>query len=81
VDGVVLPFKTVAYCGDTGITIARLKDVKFDVEIPDSIFRPQVKIVKLRFLSSLLFLGGIYFAWPWFVHRRLFVGQKFPLGG
>jgi hypothetical protein len=36
VDGVVLPFKTVPYCGDTGITIARLKDVMFDVETPDS---------------------------------------------
>jgi hypothetical protein len=40
VDRVVLPFKTVPYCGDTRITIARLKDVKFDVEEPDSIFSP-----------------------------------------
>jgi hypothetical protein len=43
-----LPSKTVSYCGDMGITNARLKDVKFDCLDPDSIFRPQAKIVKRK---------------------------------
>jgi outer membrane lipoprotein-sorting protein len=44
-DGVVLPFKTVSHSDDTGNTIMRLKDVKFDVEIPDSAFRAQARTV------------------------------------
>ncbi|HEX8650413.1 MAG TPA: serine hydrolase [Pyrinomonadaceae bacterium] len=45
VGGVLLPFKTVSHSNDTGDTIMRLKDVKFDVEIPDSVFRAQARTV------------------------------------
>lgn len=43
VDGVLIPFKTVSHSEDTGDTVMRVKDVKFDVEIPDSAFRAQAK--------------------------------------
>jgi hypothetical protein len=43
VDGVVLPFRTVSHSSDTGNTILQVTEVKFDLEIPDSVFRPQAK--------------------------------------
>jgi CubicO group peptidase (beta-lactamase class C family) len=43
VDGVLLPFKTVSYTDDTGNTLTRVKEVKFNVELPDSVFRAQKK--------------------------------------
>jgi CubicO group peptidase (beta-lactamase class C family) len=43
VDGVLVPFKTVSYTDDTGNTITLVKEVKFNLELPDSVFRAQKK--------------------------------------
>jgi hypothetical protein len=42
-DGVMLPFKTVSYDPGNGNAVLRVKEVKFDVEIPDSVFHAQAK--------------------------------------
>ena len=39
VDGVMVPFKTVSNNIANGDIVMRVLDVKFDVEIPDSVFR------------------------------------------
>lgn len=39
VDGVMIPFKTVSNNVANGDIVVRVMDVKFDVEIPDSVFR------------------------------------------
>jgi CubicO group peptidase (beta-lactamase class C family) len=43
VDGVVMPFHAVTKSLSDGDVIVQLKDVKFDVDIPDTAFRPQAK--------------------------------------
>ena len=39
VDGVMVPFKTVSNNIANGDIVVRVTDVKFDVEIPDSVFK------------------------------------------
>lgn len=39
VDGVMIPFKTVSNNIASGDIVLRIMDIKFDVEIPDSVFR------------------------------------------
>ncbi|HEX6729716.1 MAG TPA: serine hydrolase domain-containing protein [Pyrinomonadaceae bacterium] len=47
VDGVMVAFKTVSNNIANGDVVVRVKDVKFDVEIPDSAFRkPPVPVLK-----------------------------------
>lgn len=43
VDGVMLPFKSVANSISQGDVIVEVKEVKFDVDVPDTAFRPQAK--------------------------------------
>jgi hypothetical protein len=45
VDGIMVPFKTVSSNIANGDIVLRLKDIKFDVEIPDSAFRKPTKPV------------------------------------
>jgi CubicO group peptidase (beta-lactamase class C family) len=47
VDGVMVPFKTVSNNIANGDIVVRVKDLRFDVEIPDSAFRkPSVPVLK-----------------------------------
>jgi len=47
VDGMMIPFKTVSNNIANGDIVTRVKDIKFDVEIPDTAFRkPAVPILK-----------------------------------
>jgi CubicO group peptidase (beta-lactamase class C family) len=43
VDGVVLPFKTVQSSLSMGDTVVRVKEVKFDAEVPEKAFRARAK--------------------------------------
>ncbi|HEY0544047.1 MAG TPA: serine hydrolase [Pyrinomonadaceae bacterium] len=43
VDGVMMPFHSVTKSLSDGDIIVQVKDVKFDVDIPDTAFRPQAK--------------------------------------
>lgn len=43
VDGVMIPFKTVSSNVANGDIVMTVKDVKFDVEIPDTVFRKPAK--------------------------------------
>jgi CubicO group peptidase (beta-lactamase class C family) len=43
VDGVMLPFKSVANSISQGDVIVEVKEVKFDVDMPDTAFRPLAK--------------------------------------
>ncbi len=43
VEGVMIPFKTVTKHPTMGNLITQVKDVKFNVDIPDTAFRPQTK--------------------------------------
>ena len=47
VDGVMVPFKSVSTNIANGDIVMRVKDMKFDVEIPDSAFAKPAKISKL----------------------------------
>ena len=42
-DGVMIPFKTVGNNIANGDVVVTVKDVKFDVEIPDTVFQKTVK--------------------------------------
>ena len=42
VDGVIVPFKSVSNNIAQGETVLRITDVKFDVDIPDSVFKKPV---------------------------------------
>jgi outer membrane lipoprotein-sorting protein len=42
-DGVMLPFKTVQQSPGFGLIIMQVKDAKFDVTLPDSLFQAQAK--------------------------------------
>lgn len=47
VDGIMVPFKTVSTNIANGDIVVRVKDIKFDVEIPDSAFRkPSIPVLK-----------------------------------
>lgn len=43
IDGVVLPFKSLTTHIAMGDIVTRIRDVKFDVDIPDASFRSQKK--------------------------------------
>lgn len=43
VDGVMLPFKSVSNNIAQGDVVVTVKEVKFDVDVPDSAFKPQAK--------------------------------------
>jgi CubicO group peptidase (beta-lactamase class C family) len=43
IDGVMIPFKTIQQSIGLGEVVIQLKDAKFDVPLPDSIFQAQVK--------------------------------------
>jgi hypothetical protein len=43
VDGVMIPFKTLQQSTGLGEVVIQVKDAKFDVPLPDSVFRPQEK--------------------------------------
>jgi outer membrane lipoprotein-sorting protein len=45
VDGQLLPFKTVSYSPNSGNTVLIVKDVKFNVGIPDSVFQAQTRAI------------------------------------
>jgi len=44
VDGVMVPFKSVSSNIANGDIVTRVKDIKFDVEIPDSAFAKPAKV-------------------------------------
>jgi len=48
VDGVMIPFKTVSNNIANGDIVVRVMDVKFNVEIPDSVFRKPVVMSTLQ---------------------------------
>ena len=43
VDGVMIPFKTIQRSAGFGEVVIQLKDIKFDVPLPDTTFRAQAK--------------------------------------
>ncbi len=43
VDGVMIPFKTIQRSAGFGEVVIQLKDIKFDVSLPDAIFSAQAK--------------------------------------
>jgi hypothetical protein len=43
VDGVMIPFKTIQRSAGFGEVVIQLKDIKFDVSLPDAAFRAQAK--------------------------------------
>src|SRR5262245_53899249 len=43
VDGRMIPFKTAHNTLDLGDVVVRVKEVRFDVNLPDSVFRSQAK--------------------------------------
>lgn len=43
VDGIMFPFKTVQYSVSMGNVVTTLKEVKFDVDVPDTVFQSKAK--------------------------------------
>ncbi|HYE74849.1 MAG TPA: hypothetical protein VEF04_16030, partial [Blastocatellia bacterium] len=43
VDGVMLPFKVVTNSVSMGDMVVQVREIRFDVEVPDTVFKPRAK--------------------------------------